>query len=263
MATPPDGREGRAYVLRDDTDWIWDSWIADDGERYHLYYLRAPRELGDPELRHTAATIGHATSLDLTDWTVQGEALGPDPEGWDDLALWTGSVVRGDDGVWRMFYTAINSHRGHVLRDQRIGVAESDDLFTWRRPTDRPVVEPDGRWYKTLDEDPSASETWRDPFVFRDPDGDGWRMLITARARGAAPTTTACSPRRAATTCSTGKSVRRCASPARASASSRSPRCGSSTAARCSSSPATPRSRRLRVSSGPARTRRGRCWATP
>jgi beta-fructofuranosidase len=23
---------------------------------------------------------------------------------WDDLALWTGSVARGDDGVWRLFY---------------------------------------------------------------------------------------------------------------------------------------------------------------
>ncbi len=37
----------------------------------------------------------------------------------------------------------------------------------------------------TLAEDPAASETWRDPFVFRDPGGDGWHMLITARAPGA------------------------------------------------------------------------------
>jgi len=20
-------------------DWVWDSWIADDGERYHLFFL--------------------------------------------------------------------------------------------------------------------------------------------------------------------------------------------------------------------------------
>jgi beta-fructofuranosidase len=171
-------------MLRDADDWIWDSWIADDGELFHLFYLRAPRELGDPELRHTAATIGHAISPDLVDWTYRGEALRPDAGGWDDLALWTGSVVRGDDGLWRMFYTAINS-RGHGLKDQRIGVVESDDLYFWRRVVDRPVVEVDPRWYKTLDVDPTASETWRDPFVFRDPAGDGWRMLITARAVGA------------------------------------------------------------------------------
>lgn len=164
--------------------WVWDSWIADDGERYHLFFLQAPRSLVDADKRHTRATIGHATSTDLVEWTYHGTALRPDPSGWDDLALWTGSVVRGDDGRWRMFYTAINT-RGHGLKDQRVGLVESDDLFTWRRVTDRPVVEVDPRWYKTLEDDPGASETWRDPFVFRDPDGDGWRMLITARAKGA------------------------------------------------------------------------------
>lgn len=171
-------------MLRLPHDWAWDSWIADDGELYHLFFLTAPRALGDPGLRHARARIGHASSPDLIEWRHQGTALVPDPEGWDDLALWTGSVVRGDDGRWRMFYTAINS-RGHGLRDQQIGLVESDDLQHWRRVTDQPVVRPDPRWYRTLDEDQAASETWRDPFVFRDPDGDGWRMLITARAIGA------------------------------------------------------------------------------
>ena len=173
-------------VLRLPDDWVWDSWVADDGERFHLYFLKAPRALLDPGLRHTRATIGHATSTDLQVWTYHGEVLGPDPTGWDDLALWTGSVVRGDDGIWRMYYTALST-RGHGVRDQRIGVVESDDLHSWRRVLDRPAVEVDARWYKTLPEDGTASETWRDPFVFRDPDGDGWRMLITARARDAAP----------------------------------------------------------------------------
>jgi hypothetical protein len=36
-----------------------------------------------------------------------------------------------------------------------------------------------------LAEDPVASQTWRDPFVFRDPGGDGWHMFITARLKGA------------------------------------------------------------------------------
>ena len=36
-----------------------------------------------------------------------------------------------------------------------------------------------------LAEDPVASQTRRDPFVFRDPDGDGWHMFITARLKGA------------------------------------------------------------------------------
>jgi beta-fructofuranosidase len=89
--------------------------------------------------------------------------------------------VQGDDGVWRLFYTAIST-RVHRLRDQRIGVAESTDLVTWHRAGDVPAVEPDASRYKTLEEDPLASETWRDPFVFRL--DDGWHMLITARLLG-------------------------------------------------------------------------------
>ncbi len=165
--------------------WIWDSWVADDGELYHLFFLQAPRSLVDPGLRHSAARIGHATSVDLTSWTYHGVALGPSERGaWDDLALWTGSTVRGDDGVWRMYYTAIST-AGSGVFDQRIGLAESDDLFSWRRVGDRPLLEADPRWYGTLGlpEDPVASETWRDPFVLRDPGGDGWHMLITARGK--------------------------------------------------------------------------------
>jgi beta-fructofuranosidase len=171
-------------MLRLREDWVWDSWVADDGETFHLYFLQAPRALGDPSKRHARATIGHATSADLVDWEYVGPTLLPSLDGWDDLALWTGSTVRGDDGVWRMFYTALTTERGHVLRDQQVGVVESDDLHTWRRVLDRPAVVPDGRWYQTLPEDRAASETWRDPFVFADPDGDGWHMLVTARLEG-------------------------------------------------------------------------------
>lgn len=159
--------------------WIWDSWIADDGERYHLFFLKAPRALEDAGLRHTAATIGHASSLDLVDWDVHEDALLPDAKRWDDVALWTGSAVRGDDGTWRMYYTALSSDPGHGVKDQRIGLAESRELTTWQRVGDRPLVAPDPRWYRTIDG--THSETWRDPFVFADPEGDGWHMLITAR----------------------------------------------------------------------------------
>lgn len=177
--------ETMGAVLRLPEDWVWDSWTADDGERYHLFFLAAPRALNAPGLRHTAARIGHATSPDLTHWQVHDDALAPAAAGWDDLALWTGSVARGDDGVWRLYYSALSTSRGLRVLDQRIGMAESEDLFTWRRIGDRPLVGPDRRWYQTLDGHPGASGTWRDPFVFKDPAGDGWHMLITARANGA------------------------------------------------------------------------------
>ncbi|WP_028063675.1 hypothetical protein [Solirubrobacter soli] len=162
-------------MLSSRADWIWDSWLADDGERHHLFSLRAPRALGDPHLRHESARIGHASSLDLVDWDVHDDALVAARSGFDDLALWTGSVARGDDGIWRLYYTALN-REGRGVRDQRIGVAESDDLMTWRRVAGE-LVSPDPCHYRM--EPDGSSETWRDPFVFRV--GAEWHMLITAR----------------------------------------------------------------------------------
>ena len=166
-------------MLRRDDAWIWDSWVVDDGELYHLFFLSAPRSLGDPERRHLDASIGHATSPDLVDWTDHGTALAPSAHGWDDLSLWTGSVIRRPDGGWAMFYTALGSG-GRGADDQRIGLAHSDDLFTWHRVGDAPVVTADARWYRTQPGDLHASATWRDPFVVAD--GAGFRMLVTARA---------------------------------------------------------------------------------
>jgi beta-fructofuranosidase len=172
--------KSEVVMLRLADHWIWDSWVADSGDEYHLFFLKAPRALVDPALRHEAATIGHATSPDLVDWDYRGDAFLPADSGWDDLAIWTGSVALGGDGVWRFYYTALST-AGRGVFDQRIGLAESDDLRTWRRVGTAPVVEPDPRHYKTLDGTGPASETWRDPFVFADPGGDGWHMLITAR----------------------------------------------------------------------------------
>jgi Glycosyl hydrolases family 32 N-terminal domain len=182
-------------MLRLDDQWIWDSWVADDGDLYHLFFLKAPRSLGSPGKRHINATVGHATSRDLISWDYLGECFGPATGGeaaFDDLAVWTGSVVRDHDR-WRMFYTAI-SKAGHHIFDQRIGSAVSDDLHHWQRVGAAPVVLPDSRWYKTLATTPAptygpdlenSSETWRDPVVFADPSGAGWHLLISARAVGA------------------------------------------------------------------------------
>lgn len=169
-------------MLRLDHHWVWDSWVADDGESYHLFFLKAPRTEAGPSSRHTRATVGHAVSTDLVAWTELPDALGPAPGAWDDLSIWTGSVVRGDDGRWQMYYTAISERGG--ITDQRLGLAVSDDLVTWQRVGTTPLLEVDDRWYKTLPGSGAASETWRDPLVLRDEDGVGWHMLITARGVG-------------------------------------------------------------------------------
>jgi beta-fructofuranosidase len=166
-----------------DHSWVWDFWLADDGALFHLYYLHAPRRLVDPELRHRNARIGHATSRDLVSWDDHGPVLMPGvPGAFDQSATWTGSVVRGPDGLWRMFYTG-----AHFLSDasmaniEAIGVATSNDLHTWTK-TRGSVLRADPRWYETLGSSDWPEEAWRDPWVVADPDGARWHMLVTARA---------------------------------------------------------------------------------
>jgi beta-fructofuranosidase len=164
--------------------WVWDFWIADDGDRYHLFFLKASRALLDPDRRHWRASIGHATSTDLTLWVEHADAVIPDDSpAFDDLATWTGSVVRDVDGTWRMFYTAVS--RAEAGLNQRISSVVSTDLFTWRREPDREVLEPDSRWYETATTRQWPDQAWRDPWVFRD--HDTWHMLITARANHGSP----------------------------------------------------------------------------
>jgi beta-fructofuranosidase len=168
------------FVLPD--TWTWDFWLADTGAEYHLFFLRASRALLDPDRRHLRASIGHAVSRDLVNWTLLADAVvASDSPAWDDQATWTGSVVQDDDGRWHMFYTGVSrSERGLV---QRIGVATSTDLMVWQRDTGGPLLHADPTWYERLPDEGWHDEAWRDPWVFRDPSGDGWHMLVTARCR--------------------------------------------------------------------------------
>lgn len=169
-----------AFDLPD--SWVWDFWFADDGERYHLFFLYASRALHDPDRRHLRASIGHAVSDDLESWTRVADALvRDDAPAVDETATWTGSVVRSDDGLWHMFYTGIRFEDGRNV--QRVCQATSADLMTWSKSADNPVVESDPRWYELADSSPWNEETWRDPWVFRDPGGSGWHLLVTARVR--------------------------------------------------------------------------------
>lgn len=158
--------------------WVWDFWLADDGETHHLFFLYASRALQDPDARHLRASIGHAVSSDLTTWTRVADALvRSDTPAFDDVATWTGSVTQAPDGTWLMFYTGVTrAASGSNL--QRVALATSPDLFTWTR---RGVVaEADPRWYEELD---GGWNDWafRDPWVLPDPDGNGWHLLVTAR----------------------------------------------------------------------------------
>lgn len=167
-------------TLRLPDKWVWDFWFARRDREWHIFYLQAPRSLGDPAIRHHNATIGHAVSLDCRDWQVVDDAIHPGPQGsWDDLATWTGSVIE-HEGRWYMLYTGINRAEQGLI--QRIGLAVSDDLVRWTKHEANPVLEADSRWYELLDLDRWRDQSWRDPYLFYWPEDGLFHALITARS---------------------------------------------------------------------------------
>lgn len=165
-------------ALRFDDKWVWDFWLVeDDLGLFHVFYLQAPKSLGDPDLRHWNVSIGHAVSTDLTNWSVRPDAMAPSARpAWDDKSTWTGSVIQ-HEGRWYLFYTGTSHAEDGLV--QRVGMAWSDDLDHWEKHPEA-LIEADSRWYERLG-DMWFDEAWRDPWVFLGEDGY-FHALITARS---------------------------------------------------------------------------------
>lgn len=169
--------------------WIWDSWYAQEGGRWHGYFLQADKALIDPDLRHFNVSQGHAISDDLVNWTHLGTGFGPSVgPAWDDYTTWTGSVVQDGAGLWHLFYTGTGRAEAGIY--QRIGHATSQDLHHWRRVDGGLCLDLDGP-NAVHYEAAHAVGHWhdralRDPWVIKDPAGDGWLMYFTARIPGVA-----------------------------------------------------------------------------
>lgn len=167
-------------MLRLDQRWIWDSWFVFDGEKHHVFYLSAARDLVDPNLRHRNPIIGHAVSTDLVNWEVLPDALAPSKKpAFDSWTTWTGSVVKDQEGLWWMFYTGSSREDGGDI--QRVGAATSMDLITWKKISSEALLDAGNQHYELLDYKKWHDQAFRDPWVFKHTD-NLWHMLVTARA---------------------------------------------------------------------------------
>ena len=165
--------------------WIWAFWLVRNSDDWHIYFLQADKSLGDPELRHRNVTQGHAVSKDLRNWTHLGTCFAPAPRpAWDDWTTWTGSVLQGSDGVWHLYYTGTNHGDGGL--QQRIGHATSTDLHRWQRVGSGLALDISGPDYEEYAPGGWPDRAMRDPWVMKNPKGDGWLMYFTARVPGAA-----------------------------------------------------------------------------
>jgi beta-fructofuranosidase len=168
-------------VLALEDKWIWDFWLARDGDDFHIFHLQADKALGDENLRHVnARSLGHAVSKDLENWNRLGTCFSvSDGPAFDDMTIWTGSVVRDEKGLWHLFYTG--NAKADACRKQRIGHAASTDLHHWSRAGDGLALDIDATLYEEYLPGLWDGRAMRDPWVMADPDGSGWIMYFTGR----------------------------------------------------------------------------------
>jgi predicted GH43/DUF377 family glycosyl hydrolase len=149
------------------------TWIARDNDlfgpgepvridgRYVGTYHAYPR----PGYEVGPAAIGLCYSDDLRHWRIDEPCLhAAEGSAWERGGLYKSCLLR-HDGTYFLFYNAKNAENGWI---ERIGVATSGDLKTWRRHAGNPVlpVGAKGAW-----DDVFAS----DPCVLRA--GDVWAMF--------------------------------------------------------------------------------------
>ncbi|MFD3503230.1 mucin-1 [Streptomyces sp. NPDC058678] len=150
--------------------------LRDEDGTYTVLHLQGP---WTPEFDHLRmeTSYGRATSPDLVQWQPQGTAFGNGlPGRFDQQAVWTMHPFRHGGGM-AMFYTGVSGLTPGGWPLQSVGLAYSDgtDGTGWRRHGAGPVVEADARWYRT-----GEHMGWRDPFVVRDDESDGWVMAVCA-----------------------------------------------------------------------------------
>ena len=174
-------RDENYPAVNDEDDDIADhAWIEDAHGAHHLFFQNEDWGAG--------CDIVHYVTTDLQALTYVGVALQKNPGGWDSRALWAPHIVQNGH-TYFMFYTGTSGTGG--TSKQRIGLATSSDLITWRRyPVNRcPETTGDGCIYECAE----AWTTWggqpgtynqqcRDPFVLWDEAERRWVLFATAKS---------------------------------------------------------------------------------
>ncbi len=157
---------------------IKDFCVVATGTDYHLFHITDPATSWTT--RAGELTFGHASAGDLSDWSTHERIdLRTGPVGWSPSFTWAPHIIRNDvDGLWYMFYTGVKWDHGTPLSsaEQRVGLAVSADLFTWKRYNehgeDGLILEgpPHDEYFWSAYDTDEVDLPWeydcRDPFVF-------------------------------------------------------------------------------------------------
>lgn len=141
------------------THGMWDTWLFHDGDEFHLFFLQS-----DPGVTWNA--LGRAVSKDLVHWTPLPPIPTKGAKGaWDFDPTLTGCTTKFN-GRYYTFY-------GSSTQGQKIGVMLSDDLKTWTKHPDNPLL--------TITPPHYGGSDWRDLCVFYDAKEKLWHGYVCAQ----------------------------------------------------------------------------------
>jgi hypothetical protein len=155
---------------------VADFTVVQQGERCHFFYIERRLAEATPFFPGNEIYFGHASTANLFDWEVLDPVMLIRPGTWEGAHVWAPFVLPYQ-GRFLMAYTGVNAQLS-----QDIGLAESDDLFTWRRFESNPISPARARPWSFWHTDGVAS--CRDPHLLEH-DGHLW-MTYTANTRAGA-----------------------------------------------------------------------------
>lgn len=155
-----------------------DAWVGDlipyyDNGIYYAFYLHDPRIRGKEYAEETTWHL--ATTADFKEMNYQGVAIARGADDRSNKNIYTGSVVKDQNGVYHAFYTAYNPDvKVNGKSIQSVMQAVGTDLTRLKTAEDFLFLA-DGKKYEQFD--------WRDPYVFWHQEENCYYMLLAARRK--------------------------------------------------------------------------------
>jgi hypothetical protein len=108
------------------------------GDEYYLFYSGAQKS-GRRRICLATAPVN-----DLHNWTRHGPLFETGPKGSFDETWCVLPCVHKIGGRWHMYWTGRSAQGGGLQAFNGIGLATSDDLKTWKKSSDEPILKGDG-----------------------------------------------------------------------------------------------------------------------
>lgn len=161
----------------------WDYWFYRENNNYHAYFLQYGRN-EDLRYMHSRQSVGHAVSNDFRHFEYAGTVIKANSAIWNDTGVATGSVVKHTDGRYYMLFTGISS------TNSGIGLAISDDLCTWNRFGDGPIISCTrgnvfDEYESSFEGKPCTIHVLADPYVYPERIGGYYYAVINSWIKGA------------------------------------------------------------------------------